>query len=115
MVAFIHDHLAILSDKVLHLVFSVEALDHSDIHATHPVHIAPADMPDRLAGSSKHSKAFLPLIEQLLAMNDNQSINLAFCDQPCCNGGLSECGGSAEDAFVVCVDLRDGFFLEGPS
>ena len=47
-------------------------------------------------------------------MNHNQSVDLAFGDQPCRNGSFSECRGSAEDAFVVAGDLRDGFLLERP-
>jgi hypothetical protein len=47
VVAFIDDHLAVLSHEVLHLVFSVQALDHRDIYATRPIHLATADMPDR--------------------------------------------------------------------
>ncbi|MGA2117161.1 MAG: hypothetical protein ABSH56_20665 [Bryobacteraceae bacterium] len=47
-------------------------------------------------------------------MNDHQSVDLAFGDQPCRNGGLPERRRSAEDAFVVGGDLRDGFLLERP-
>src|SRR5438309_809852 len=47
-------------------------------------------------------------------MNDNQSVDLAFRDQPCRNGGFAERRRSAEDAFIVSGDLRDGFFLKRP-
>jgi hypothetical protein len=115
VVTFIDDHVAVLSDEVLHFVFSVEALDDGDIHATRPVHFAAAYMPDRFRRQiQEHPKTLLPLIKQLLPVNHDQSVDLAFRDQPRCNGGLPERGWSAEDTFVVSGDLRDGFLLEGP-
>jgi hypothetical protein len=115
MVTFIDDHLAVLSNEVLHLVFSVEALDDGDVYATRPVHFATADMPDRLGRQiQEHPEALLPLIEQLLPVNDNQSVDLAFRDQPCSNGGLPERRRSAEDPFVVGGDLGDSFLLKRP-
>ena len=115
VVAFVDDHLAVLSDEVLHFVFSIQALDDGDVYATCPVHFAAADMPDRFGRQiQEHPKALLPLIEQLLPVNHDQSVDLAFRDQPCRNGGLPERRRSAEDAFVVSGDLRDGFLLERP-
>ena len=115
VVAFIDDHLAVLSNEVLHFVFSVQALDDGDIHVTRPVHFAATDMSDRFGWQiQEHPKALLPLIEQLLTVNDYQSVDLAFRDQPRRNGGLSERCRRAEDTFVVCGDLRDRFLLERP-
>src|ERR1039457_7616251 len=75
--------------------------------------IAATDMSDRFGWQiQEHPKALLPLIEQLLPVNDYQSVDLAFRDQPRRNGGLSERCRRAEDTFVVCGDLRDRFLLE---
>jgi hypothetical protein len=41
------------------------------------------------------------LIEQLLPVDDDQSVDFAFRDKPRRNGGLSERGRSAQDAFVI--------------
>src|ERR1035437_107885 len=63
---------------------------------------------------TEHPEALLPLIEQLLPVNHHQSVDLAFRDQPRRNGGFAERRRSAEDAFVVGGDLRDGVLLERP-
>jgi hypothetical protein len=47
-VALVDDNLPVLSNEVLHFVLSVQALDHSNVDATGPVHFATTDMPDRL-------------------------------------------------------------------
>jgi hypothetical protein len=113
VVAFVDDHLAILGNEVLHFVISVKALDDGDVYTTCPVHLATTDMPDRPCRQiQEHSKAFLPLIEQLLPVNHNQSVDFTFRDQPRRDGGFPERRWSAEDAFVVSDDLRYGFLLE---
>src|SRR5437867_1219426 len=72
-------------------------------------------MSDRLCWQiQKHAKALLPLIEQLLPVDHNQSIDLALCNQPCGDGCLPECRRSAQDAFVMTRDLSDGFLLKWP-
>jgi hypothetical protein len=72
-------------------------------------------MSDRLGWQiQKHAEAFLPLVEQLLPVNDHQRVHFALRNQPCRNGGLPECRRSAQDAFVLAGDLRNGFFLERP-
>ena len=102
VVTFIDDHLTVLTHEVLHFVFSVQALDDGDVYAARPIHLATADMPDRFGRQiQEHPKALLPLIEQLLPVNHDQSVDLALRDQPRCNGGLPERRRSAEDAFVV--------------
>jgi hypothetical protein len=72
-------------------------------------------MPDRLRRQiEKHRQPLLPLIGQLLPVNHDQSVDLAFRDQPRCNSGFSERCRSAQDTFVVPDDLRDRFLLERP-
>jgi hypothetical protein len=48
MVAFINDHLAVLSNEVLHFRFSVQALNDGHIHTPRPVRFPTADMPEGL-------------------------------------------------------------------
>ena len=72
-------------------------------------------MPDRLGRKiQEHPEALLPLIEQLLPVNHDQSVDLALGDKPRRNGGLPEGRRGAEDAFVVGSDLRHRFLLERP-
>src|ERR1035437_1097340 len=115
MVAFIDDHLAVFGNEVLHFILSVQALNDGDVHTPRPVRFPTTDMPDRFWRQiQEHPKALLPLIEQLLPVNHNQSVDLAFRDQPRRNGGFPERRRSAEDTLVVGRDLRDGFLLERP-
>src|SRR5437773_5769309 len=115
MVTFIDDHLTVFRNEVLYLVLSVQALNDRDVNAACPVHFPATDMSDRLCWQiQKHAKALLPLVEQLLSVNHNQSVNFALRDQPRRNGGLPECRRSAEDALVVRGDFRNGFLLERP-
>jgi hypothetical protein len=63
VVAFIDDHLAVLSNEVLHFVLPIQALNDGDIPAARPVRF-PADMPDQVGWQiQEHPKALLPLIE----------------------------------------------------
>src|SRR5204863_8744768 len=113
VVALIYDHLAVFSNEVLHFVLSVQALNDSHVQAPCAVRFPSTDMPDRFGWQiQEHPKALLPLIEQLLPVNDDQSVDLAFRDQPCRNGRFPERRRSAEDTFVVGGDLRDCFLLE---
>src|ERR1035438_7492052 len=115
VVAFVDDHLAVLGHEVLRFVLPVQTLDDGNVYATRTIHLAAADVPDRFGGQVQEPpKALLPLIEQLLTVNDDQSVDLALRDQPRRDGGLPECRGSAQDTFVVRGDLRDGFLLERP-
>ena len=56
----------------------------------------------------------MPLIEQLLPVDHDQSVDLAFRDNPSRNGGLPKGCRGAKDTFVVAGDLRDSFLLERP-
>src|SRR6266403_1769930 len=55
--------------------FRVQALNDGDVHAPGPVRFPTTDMPDRFGRHiQEHPKALLPLIEQLLSVNDDQSV-----------------------------------------
>src|SRR5207253_11432200 len=113
VVAFVDDHLAIFSNEVLYFVFSIQALDDGDVHTPGPFRFPSTDVPDRFGWQiQEHPQALLPLIKQLLAVNDDQSVDLPFRNQPRRNGGFPECGRSTEDTFVMCNDFRDRFLLE---
>jgi hypothetical protein len=46
VVAFIDDHLPVFGNEVLHLVFSVKALDDGNVHTPRPVRFPATNMPD---------------------------------------------------------------------
>jgi hypothetical protein len=52
------------------------------------------------------------LIEQLLAMDDNQCVDPALRYQPSGDSGLAESGRGAEDPIIVLYDLADRVLLE---
>ena len=113
--AFVYDHLAVLRNEVLHFVFSVQALNHGNVYTSCAVHFAAADMPDRLGRKiQEHPQTLLPLIEQLLPVNHNQSVDLSLRNQPRPNGCLAKSSRSAENAFVMPGDVLDSFLLEWP-
>jgi hypothetical protein len=62
----------------------------------------------------EHCKSFPPLIEQLLPVDQYQSVDLAFCDKPCGYDRLPKRSRSRENAFIVEADLRNGFLLNRP-
>jgi hypothetical protein len=100
--AFVHDHLAVLCNEVLHVVFSIQALNHGNVYASCAVHFAAADMADRLGSKiQEQPEALLPLIEQLLPVNHNQNVDLPLRSQPRRNGCLTEGGRRAEYALVM--------------
>ena len=53
----------------------------------------------------------MPLIQQLLTMNQYQGIHLSRRDQPCGHCGLAKSGGSAEYPFIVFSDHGNGILL----
>jgi hypothetical protein len=115
MVALVDDHLTILGDKVLYFIFPVEALNDRNIHMSSPVHLPATDLPKRFRWQiQEHCQPLMPLIEQLLPVNQNQRIDLAIRDQPGGNGSLSESRWSAQKALVVLDDLENSLLLERP-
>jgi hypothetical protein len=46
VVAFVDDHLAVFSNKVLHLILSIQALNDRHIHTTRSVCFPATDMPN---------------------------------------------------------------------
>jgi len=54
VVALIDNYVAILSDKILHLFFAVQALDNRNIDTSSPLHPPAANLPDRLRGQFRN-------------------------------------------------------------
>ena len=72
VVALINNYLAVLDDKILHLFFAAQALDDRNVHASSPVQLPTANLPDCRRGQvQEHCQPLVPLIEQLLPMNHN--------------------------------------------
>src|SRR6266571_8856176 len=63
-----------------------------------PPPIWPIDLAGRLRNIANLA---LPLIQQLLAMNQHEGIHLSQSNQPCGHCGLAESSRGAEDLFVV--------------
>src|ERR1039458_3041530 len=115
MVAFIDDDLAVFGNKVLDLVFPLQTLNDRDIETTGSVHLSATDMSYRRCWQiQKHRESFPPLIEQLLPVDQYQSVDFTFCDEPCGYDRLSKRSRSRENAFIVEADLRNGFLLNRP-
>jgi len=56
----------------------------------------------------------VPLIEQLLPVDQNQRVDLTLRDQPGGDGSLSKSRRRAEDSFVVLGDFGNGLHLGPP-
>jgi hypothetical protein len=115
VMTLIHDHLTVLRHEVLHLIFSIQALDDGDINAPCPVWFPAANMPDRFCWHvQEHAEALDPLIEQLLPVHHHERVDLALRNQPRGYRCLSESCGSTQNPVVVRNDLVDRVFLELP-
>ncbi len=80
-------------------------MNNSDIHVTRAFDLSATDMPDGFSWQiQKHRQALLPLIEQLLPVYEDQSVDLAFCNKPSSNGGFSECCWSTKDTVIILCD-----------
>ena len=70
VMALIDDHMAVLSDAVIHDTFSDEALNDADINQSSRAISSSADSSDRLRRDIEERRETLnPLVEQLPAMN----------------------------------------------
>src|SRR5689334_8295421 len=94
VVTFIHNHLPIFDNEIFHFIFPMETLNHRNIDEASPIRFSAADLPDRVRGRpEKHCQSFMPLIEQLLPVDENQCIHLTFCNEPGGNCSFTEsCG-----------------------
>ena len=64
--------------------------------------------------AEKRGQAFDPLLQQLLAVHENQSVDAAARDEPCRHNGLAECcRGRQHTNIVSCQGVRRQLLL-GP-
>ena len=102
VVAFIHDHVAVVRDAVVHLPVPDQALNHGDVDPA-PELLASAAQTTDLAfrNAEKLAQPVAPLLHELLAVNENQGVDAAVGDQPGGDDRLSECGRRGQYAGVV--------------
>jgi hypothetical protein len=114
MVAFIDDDVSVVGDEVFDDALTDEALDHDDVDLSG----------EFFASASKASDVFFieieelgepfdPLIHELLAMNEDEGVDSALCDEPGCQNGFSEGGGGGKDTGFVGEQCFSGGFLLG--
>jgi hypothetical protein len=91
VVAFIDDHLPIVTDTVIYDTVADKTLNDSYVEQSGRLISAAADSSDRLCGQfQKGCEALDPLIEQLPTMNEHQCIDAALCDKSGGNNRLAE-------------------------
>ena len=114
VVAFIDDDVSVVGDEVFDDALADETLDHGDIDLTG----------EFLTSASKTSDVFFieieelgepfdPLIHELLAMNENEGVDSALCDEPGRENSFSESSGGGEDSGFVGEHRFPGGFLLG--
>jgi hypothetical protein len=109
----INNHLAVLCYEVLHRFLSVQTLNNCNINAPRTVLLSAANVSDGFRRhAQEHPEAFLPLIEWLPPVNDNQGVDSAFRDEPRRYCRFSECRWSSEDALVMRGNFLGCFLLE---
>src|SRR5206468_9603409 len=87
MVAFIDDHLPVVTNAVVDNTFANEALNDGHIEQTGRCVSATADSTNRLCRYVQEGRETLnPLVEELPPMHEHQRAGVALCEQP---GGKS--------------------------
>ena len=102
VVAFVHHHVTVVRDAVVHLPVPDQALDRGDVDPALEL-LATATQATDLAfrDIEKLAQPVGPLHHELLAVHENQGIDAAPGDQPGGDDRLSECGRRRQDAGVV--------------
>ena len=91
VVAFIDDHLPIVTDAVIDDTIADKTLNDSDVEQAGRLVSAAANSSDRLRREiQKGCEALDPLIEQLPTMNEHQRVDAALCDKPGGNNRLAK-------------------------
>ena len=102
MVALIYDYVTVLGDQLVDIVPLDEALDHGDVEGAVVLAMATTDPADLLlVDVEEHGELCDPLLEQWLAVNQNQGVAPARYDQVGAEHSLANAGGSNEDTRVV--------------
>ena len=102
MVAFIHDHLTLLGDAIVHDAFPDEALNDRHIEQPGRLVAATANAANRLRWEvEKRRQTLDPLVQELAPMHEHQRIDAALGDQPGRDDGLAERRRGGQDTSVV--------------
>jgi hypothetical protein len=76
-------HVPVLGDEVFHFFLAMKAPDHRNVDNAGRLRVTAAHLTDLVHRHvQKHRQAFTPLIEELLAMDDNERVDAALRDQP---------------------------------
>ena len=102
VVAFVHHHVAVVRDAVVHLPVPDQALNHGDVDPALELLATAAQTTDlTFRNVEKLAQPVAPLLHELLAVNENQGVDAALGDQPGGDDRLSECGRRGQNAGVV--------------
>jgi hypothetical protein len=82
-VAFIHHQMTIVADPVVHRAFADEALHQRHVQRTGQFSAPTAQPTDGLRRHAQESgEPFDPLLQELLAVNENEGVYAAFSNEP---------------------------------
>lgn len=102
VVAFVDDEVAVVGDEVFHDAFADETLDDGNVDLSGKFFATTAEAADLFLFEIKElGKALDPLVHELLAMDENESVDAALCDEPGRENGFSEGGGGGKDTGLV--------------
>src|SRR5271166_833516 len=104
--------MAVLGDEILHLFFAVQTLNHCNVDYSSSLDLSAADLPNLIDGRiEEHGQPLPPLIQELLAMHQHQSVHRTLRNQPSCDCCLAEGRRCADQPVVMLHDLGDCFVL----
>lgn len=102
VVAFVDDEVAVVGDEVFDHALANEALDDGDVDPAGECFASAAEVSDLFFFElEKLRKALDPLIHELLAVHEDESVDSALRDEPGGENGFSEGGGGGKDPGLV--------------
>ena len=101
VVALVHDHEAVVRDTVVHLSAAHQALHQGDVDPSERPPSSAEATDFIIRDAQKLGEPSNPLLEQLLAMDDDQGVDSALRNQPCGHHGLPERSSRGQDAGVI--------------
>ena len=114
MVALVDNHEAVVGNAVVHFPLPHETLHRGDVDRAVEFLLPSSQAPEAVVADIEELRQpVYPLFEQLLAMHDDQRVDLAFGDQPSGHHGLAERRGRRENAGVVRGQCACGGLLIG--
>ncbi len=112
VVALIHDHLPVVGHEIADAFAPRQALDHGHIDAARGLSLPASDLAD-VPGPKpqKGLEARPPLVQQWLAMDEDEGVHTPRGDHPGPQHGFSRARRGDEDAQVVRFQIRGGAHL----